>query len=190
MKRYWTSDIHFGHLNIIKYCDRPFGDPEDMNAQIIERWNEVVQPDDAVMVLGDVALGKIRETLPLVGKLNGTKYLVPGNHDRCWPGHKGFTTWNDKYLEAGFARILPVQEVAHIGPKRTEVLICHFPYHGDSHEDDRYTEWRPKDFGMPLLHGHVHDTWLHNANQFNVGLDVHDYRPVAEDEIAEWLETL
>ena len=55
-----------------------------MNKALIERWNDSVHPDDTVWVLGDVALGRIDETLPLVTELNGRKLLLTGNHDRCW----------------------------------------------------------------------------------------------------------
>lgn len=59
-----------------------------MNDALIANWNATVGPADEVWVLGDVALGRITETLRLVANLAGRKHLVPGNHDRCWPGHR------------------------------------------------------------------------------------------------------
>lgn len=185
--RFWTSDIHFGHRNIIEYCQRPFDDPDQMNAEIIERWNETVQPEDTVMVLGDVALGKIVDTLPLVMQLNGIKSLVPGNHDRVWSGHKKNDKWLDAYSRVGF-NIMPEQ--IHVDIAGVTVNVCHFPYEGDSHDADRYVSHRPIRDGKPLLHGHVHDKWSIKNLQYNVGMDVHDFRPVAESEIEDWVRAL
>src|SRR4051812_8195892 len=83
MTLYFTSDLHFGHQRIIELCNRPFGSVEEMNQTIIDRWNDTVKNDDTVFVLGDVAMGKISDSLPLVKKLKGNKHLVSGNHDRC-----------------------------------------------------------------------------------------------------------
>jgi len=78
-KIYITSDHHFFHGNIIKYCDRPFKDYEEMNDVMIKKWNEVVKEDDIVIHLGDFAFrGKAYLIRP---KLNGTIILVKGNHD-------------------------------------------------------------------------------------------------------------
>lgn len=184
MSIFYTSDIHFGHENIIKYCNRPFSSVDEMNQVIIERWNSVVTDEDWVYVLGDVALGKIKDSLPLVGLLNGHKALVPGNHDRCWLGHKKV---GDKeihmYLDAGFEEIH--HKASTVIDGRT-VEMCHFPYEGDSHEVDRYVDHRPKrnhksDF---LLHGHVHDAWQIKDRQINVGMDVWGFVPVPYETIS------
>jgi calcineurin-like phosphoesterase family protein len=63
-------------------------------------------------------------------------------------------------------------------------LLCHFPYEGDSQDRDRHLEHRPLDRGGWLLHGHVHDRWRQRGRMINVGVDVHGYRPVAEDAVA------
>jgi calcineurin-like phosphoesterase family protein len=80
----FTADLHFGHRNIISYCDRPFSDVGEMNDVLVRNWNDTVADGDTVWVVGDFALGKIAETLPIVGMLNGEKTLVAGNHDHCW----------------------------------------------------------------------------------------------------------
>jgi calcineurin-like phosphoesterase family protein len=86
MAIFFTSDLHFGHANIIQYCNRPFNSVEHMNGVLMSNWNSVVTEDDKVIVLGDFAMGKISETLPVAERLNGMKFLVPGNHDRCFGG--------------------------------------------------------------------------------------------------------
>ena len=106
MSRWYTSDHHFGHRNIIGYCDRPFADVEEMNIAMVERWNDLVGDDDEVWVIGDVALGDLHANLAEhVARLRGRKILVPGNHDRCWSGRKnGETCRADYYQLGGFER--------------------------------------------------------------------------------------
>lgn len=178
MTTWFTADLHLGHANIIRYSDRPFLDADAMNRALIDRWNEVVDDGDDVWMLGDFAMGKIDETLPLVGKLGGRKLLLTGNHDRCWADHgRRAEGWTERYLEAGFAEVIHGQIDLDVGG--TEVVACHFPYRGDSHDQDRYVEQRPVDRGRWLLHGHVHDRWQQRGRMINVGVDAWDYQPVS-----------
>lgn len=80
-----TSDTHSNHARIIELAGRPFASVQDMDAELIRRWNETVAPDDVVLHLGDLALGPIAESLPLTAQLHGRRFLVPGNHDRVPP---------------------------------------------------------------------------------------------------------
>ncbi|MHB8287785.1 MAG: hypothetical protein ACYDEY_00830 [Acidimicrobiales bacterium] len=82
MTAYFTADLHLGHQNIIKYCGRPFHSVGEMNAVLVANWNAVVSPHDTVHILGDVAMGRREESMPLIGQLAGHKILYPGNHDR------------------------------------------------------------------------------------------------------------
>ena len=183
MERYFTADLHLGHRNIITYCDRPFRDVDDMNAGLVERWNDTVRPGDEVIVLGDVAMGRIDASLALVAGLHGRKVLVAGNHDRCWAGHRrGVDAATARYRAAGFDEIW--QGTVRLDLAGTPVLAGHFPYHGDSHDHDRYIGHRPVDTGDWLLHGHVHDRWKVHERMVNVGVDVWDYAPVAEAVLA------
>jgi calcineurin-like phosphoesterase family protein len=183
MNRYFTADLHLGHRNIISYCDRPFRDVDEMNAGLVERWNDTVRPGDEVIVLGDVAMGRIDASLALIAGLHGRKVLVAGNHDRCWAGHRrGVEAATVRYLAAGFDEIL--QGTVQLELDGTPVLAGHFPYHGDSHDHDRYTGHRPVDTGGWLLHGHIHDRWKVRERMINVGVDVWDYRPVGEAVLA------
>ena len=186
--RFWTSDTHFGHANIIRYTNRPYSDADEMNEDIIRIWNETVGVDDDVIIVGDFALGKIADTLPLVGFLNGHKTLICGNHDRPWDGHKKTGTWYQKYLDAGFDEVYTGRDtfyeqgayVFDIGG--IAVKVSHFPYVGDSRHEDRFTDWRPIDHGDWLVHGHVHDIWQVNGRQINVGWDVWN-RPVTDEDL-------
>ena len=184
MARYFTADLHLGHSNIIEYSGRPFRDATHMNTELVARWNSTVQPMDEVVVLGDFAMGRIAETLPVVSELHGRKVLLAGNHDHCWHGHKkGVDAAVDRYLEAGFDEIWQGRVDLQIGQAR--VVACHFPYRGDSHDPDRYVAHRPADEGAWLLHGHVHERWKVRENMINVGVDAWDYAPVSENALAD-----
>lgn len=184
MSRYFTADLHLGHRNIIGYCNRPFADADEMDAALVAGWNGTVGPDDEVVVLGDFAMGRLDETLPLARELHGRKVLLAGNHDRCWAGHrKGVERGIERYLDAGFDEIWQGQVTLELGG--VEVVACHFPYRGDSHDHDRYLAHRPVDEGAWLVHGHVHERWQVCDRMINVGVDVWDFKPVAEHVIAD-----
>lgn len=187
MSRWFTSDLHLGHTNIIEYSTRPFDSVDAMNRALLDRWNDVVADDDDVWILGDFALGKIADTLPLVAELVGRKVLLTGNHDRCWPGHsRRAEGWEERYLEAGFDEIMHGDITINVGEHRP--LACHFPYRGDSHGRDRFVDHRPADRGGWLLHGHVHERWLQRGRMINVGVDAWDYRPASEAELVHLMD--
>jgi calcineurin-like phosphoesterase family protein len=190
---FFTSDMHFGHFNMTcgpeskNLCNRPWETVDEMNEALIENWNATVGPTDIVWVLGDAVMGKIADTLPLISRLNGRKALVYGNHDRMFEPKKR-TEWTQKYKEVGFLEICK-EAYIHVPGQEQKVALSHFPYSGDSHDEDRFSEHRLTDNGMWLLHGHVHDAWRRNGRQINVGIDVWDYKPVHIDQIVELMES-
>lgn len=200
MSTLYTSDIHFGHVNILSYCaDRrrylgldETADVTDMNEALVGLWNDQVRTSDTVYILGDLCMGKVAETLAYVERLNGHKVLVPGNHDRMHPimfkSEAKTAEWEGRYSDAGL-------DVLDIGPHAweiggREVCISHFPYEGDHTEDPRYLSWRPADDGLPLVHGHVHDLWQTNGRQYNVGIDAWGGVFRTPEDISSWLNEL
>ncbi len=182
MALWFTADLHLGHSNIIGYCDRPFPDADTMNQALVDRWNHTVGAADTVWILGDVALGRIEKSLGLVALLRGRKLLLAGNHDRCWQGHRRRSAgWSERYRDAGFDEVH--QGELPLGVAGRSILASHFPYQGDSHDQDRYVEERPVDRGQWLLHGHVHERWRQRGRMINVGVDAWNYKPVSEDHI-------
>jgi calcineurin-like phosphoesterase family protein len=182
-----TSDLHFGHVNIIRYTHRPYPSVEAMNEGMIRAWNDVVRPSDTVWVLGDVCMGTLAETLPLVGRLHGTLHLLCGNHDRPFHGHSGSRQeWERRYRDVGFASIHHGVIELDIG-MAAPVRACHFPYYGDSHDDDRFPDQRPIDDGRPLVHGHTHGAWRQHDLMVDVGVDAWGGVPVAASVVAELL---
>lgn len=186
-KTWYTSDLHFGHVNILTYTPQRrvyLGLSEtdtvvEMNEAIVDLWNTQVAPDDTVWVIGDVAMGKVHETIQYVTQLNGTKHLFLGNHDRphpiCTRDEEKRKAWAKEYRAVGFGDQVFQDTMIFDG---IEARVCHFPYYGD-HTMDRYnaddiSKYVQKDEGLPLVHGHVHDMFQTLDHQYNVGIDAWD----------------
>lgn len=184
-----TSDTHFSHARISELADRPFVSVEEMDAELIRRWNKAVAPEDVVLHLGDVALGPIQQSLSLTAALHGRRFLVPGNHDRvsaATQSRSSIERFAPLYEDAGW-KVLP--EV--IGGSRGghPLVASHYPYRGDSQDLDRHAPHRPIDNGTPLIHGHTHRRDAGpNGNQFHVGVDAFGYAPIPFSLIDAWLE--
>jgi calcineurin-like phosphoesterase family protein len=202
---FFTSDTHFGHKNIIRLSNRPFKatknqtDIEVMNEAIVKNWNATVSPEDTVYHLGDVALGPIDESLAIIARLNGTKVLVTGNHDRNFRGGRRSASlepaeWDERYLSVGFDRVYA--NVALSGfTGLPAVMLSHFPYNGDSHDGDRYDEFRATDSGCPIVHGHTHSDKVISYSergtlQIHAGVDTWRFRPVSYQRIAEIIKAV
>jgi len=180
MTRFYTSDLHFNHGNIIGYCDRPYSNTWEMNTSLVENWNETVTEKDEVIIIGDLIMGQLNKGLHLVSQLNGKKYLIPGNHDKVLPINKPNETKIQKYIDAGIT-FMNHFELINIDGIR--IGLSHFPH--TTNPNYKYYEYVPKNNGQfqILFCGHVHEKWLTNKNQINVGVDQWDYKPVPQ----EWL---
>ena len=188
MMRWFTSDLHFGHANVIRYSRRPFHSVDEMNNALVSAWNSVVSADDEVWVLGDLAMRSIDESLPMAGKLVGSKHLVLGNHDKPFRSRKRKDFWTERYLSDGGFVELHNGEVGLTLENGLEVLMCHFPYEGDSGDHDRYVAERPRDEGLWLLHGHVHPKWRQRGRMINLGVDAWGGVPVPESTVIELID--
>lgn len=202
MTTYFTADPHFGHERIIELCDRPFSSVGHMNDQLVRRFNSV--PDRTrLVILGDTCMGKLEYSLPVLSRLEYEEILlVPGNHDR-WSNayhHKGTpeeqaekrATWRERYNDVD-SRIRTFEDFTPsfwfaddlgLGGEFEKTLFSHYPYDGDSHGEDRYAHLRAADDGFVMVHGHVHGEWHTKGRQVNVGVDVRDFTPVSEMDLA------
>ena len=193
---FFSSDLHFFHANVIKYCDRPYSSVEEMNEDMIEKWNSVVKPEDSVYVLGDISLA-FRPIEAFSHRLVGTRYLVPGNHDWCHSfhkkGRKDREKWIGEYERYGWN--VMSEQTSMILEEIGEVNLCHHPYGNENSNDgeeyhDKYAKWRPIDNGKVLLCGHVHEKWQTKKSSagtlmINVGVDVHKFIPISQTEIID-----
>lgn len=181
MARWFTSDSHYWHHNVIKYCNRPWATAEEMNEALIERHNALVKPTDDVYHCGDFAMCGTKKIAEILRRLNGKQHILMGNHD--WANFKEHRT------DLGFASISKAVETFMTVAGR-KVSIGHFPYRNASGHDTRYEQMKPLYSGLPRLHGHVHQAWKSKGPMLNLGVDVWDWRPVSEDEIGGWLSNL
>lgn len=192
--RFFTSDTHFGHANIIKYCNRPFKDYEHMDEVLIQNWNSVIGPEDEVFHLGDVALGPWERWDNILPRLNGWKVLVIGNHDRIFRGESKAKQDRFTPIYGEWFQVM-TDEVKNLPLSNGhKVNLSHFPYDGDSHDEDRYNEFRLPDEGKTLIHGHTHMDQIVTRSkagtlQIHVGQDAFDYFPVSEDQVIKIIES-
>jgi len=173
-KLFFTSDTHFGHTNIIKYCDRPFISSIEMNQELVKRWNEKISKDDIVFHLGDFALGlNSKDTAHILNSLNGKKYLIIGNHEKC--------ALAKEYVKSLWEGIYDIAEITitdeEIGEQR--IFMCHYPM----------ITWNGSHRGSWQLFGHVHGGLSnkgeikHSPSQMDVGVDCHNYAPLSYQEV-------
>lgn len=180
-KIWFTSDLHFGHRNIIQFCNRPFKSVEEMDETLIENWNSVVKPNDLVFNLGDFAFAPNWRWAELLGRLNGTHILILGNHDISrWPGDSTMRLFHR------------VEQQMLLKIDGRLIYLNHYPflcYAG--------TYRLPSD-AVLQLHGHVHSgpnsdskgkddmrLALRFPYQYDVGVDNNNFIPVSWEQVKE-----
>lgn len=167
---YFTADTHFGHHNIIEYCDRPFKSDRHMDKVLIRNWNDIVADDDIVYVLGDLTMkGSEHKSYikNIIGRLNGHKHLILGNHDLLKPSD---------YIEIGFISVHTSMEFHVPDAEEGSPSIYNLVHDPASIITDRTRPW---------LVGHIHNIFAETANAINVGVDVRDFKPMSLDEVKE-----
>jgi len=167
-KIFFTSDHHFGHKNIIKFCKRPFEDVNEMNEVMIQRWNEKVSPEDEVYHLGDVGLSSHGQLRKILDQLNGKIYLIKGNHESAALGCADRFEWVKDYHE------LWVEDPDFPQGKQLLVLF---------HYGMRVWRWSYR--GTFHLYGHSHGELpdLADARSFDIGVDTHNFYPLSYQEV-------
>lgn len=173
-KNIWViSDTHFNHGNIIKFCDRPWDNPKEMNEDLIERWNSVVKDGDKVYHLGDVYMGPgftREDTSLLLSKLKGKKRLILGNHDNG----------KDQILQKYFEKIEVWRNFGEFG-----LLMTHVPVHESSlfRNASRRSEDKQK---LRNVHGHIHDLPAPSPNHLCACVEQINYTPINIEELRKW----
>lgn len=164
MNKIWfTSDTHFSHANIIRYCERPFRDVNEMNRTLSQNWNSTVDSDDIIVHMGDVTMmsrpDKDASTLKILKNLKGRKVLVYGNHDK--------QQMRLQYEEWGWT---VVKSITCSG-----VFLQHYHEKNPDNENDL------------IIHGHSHNSF-HAEGFIDVGVDAQpgfkpvDARSILDDE--------
>ena len=164
MKTFVTSDLHFFHENVIKFCNRPFGSVDHMNQELIKNWQMVVSPEDHVWMLGDFSFGTYKQTREVLEQLPGIKHLIVGNHDRKGRADKLFNRdWNQWFVDT--------HDYYRLKLPQGKFVLCHFPM----------ASWER---GYIQLHGHLHSSkgYQNKFRQYDVGVDANDYTPLLIDD--------
>lgn len=166
---YYISDLHFGHENIIKMCSRPFSCIEEMDAVLLENWNNIIHKNDNVYIIGDLIYKANNSPEYYLKQLKGKKHLIIGNHDKSWLKYVDTV----KYFES-----VDLMKIINTG--KGNATLCHYPM----------LEFE----GEFMIHGHVHTKanklayweYLKRIDALlNAGADINGYKPVSLDELIE-----
>jgi calcineurin-like phosphoesterase family protein len=186
MARYFfTADHHFGHTNIIRYCQRPFVSAGEMDAALVELWNETVGGDDTVYHLGDFCLGGLDRFRRVAWRLNGHLKIVPGSHDGQWLADFRADDPNLHTALGHPIEVLPPLVSLKIpelwrGRFAQIIVLCHYALR----------VWDRSSHGTWHLYGHSHGRLPPCGLSFDVGVDASQYRPVSLEAVAQKMKSL
>ena len=186
--KFFTSDTHFEHEDVIKGSNRPFANIAEHDKALIANWNSVVTPDDDIYHLGDFAYNpfyrnssketedKAYETFAaILEQLNGRIHWVYGNHDpikkkNLMNALKQYFVWTGTQLE------ISIRD-EDLEKKNQKILLHHCPWE----------EWYHKDNGGWQLHGHMHNKLPDRPDllRLDVGVDCQNYTPVSYAQLKE-----
>ena len=167
MTQFFTSDLHFKHGNVIKYCNRPYANADEMDEALIKNWNSLVSPQDTVYVVGDVIFTKdVKDAENIFRRLNGSKILIAGNHDKKMLKDPRFV-----------ALFQSVHTLLEISINKQHIVLCHYAM----------KVWNKSHYGAWQLYGHSHGSLPDDQHSLSidVGVDCHNYKPISFEQVAE-----
>lgn len=179
MPKIWlTSDTHFSHRNIIKYCDRPFTSVEEMDKAMTDNWNSVVSKEDTVYHLGDFALPDRRiyttqndqdqRVENIIQSLNGNIIIVFGSHDK--------QAFNNRHT---FSYYYFKNTIVDLNINGVNVIMGHCPM----------LSWEKRTHGSIHFFGHVHSgpraPFLCQQNSYDCGVDNNEFKPILFEEAVQ-----
>ena len=173
---WFTSDTHFGHENVLGFCDRPWDAIQAMNDQLIDNINRLVAPDDTLYHLGDYSFKMTSADAADLRKRINCKdiHLIPGNHDKDWT--QPAVSWAFKVEKP----------ICVLKVEKMKLVLSHYPI----------ADWQGMAHGSIHLHGHIHtDGMKYNElnrmqglYRYDVGVDANSYQPVSLEEIVKWFD--
>ena len=171
---YFTADTHFYHKAIIKYCNRPARDVEEMNALLVQRWNSAIGPEDEVYHLGDFAFCGKTKAIEILEQLNGKKHWILGNHDRQLGKKVG--AFFDSIQDYKVLRVHDSYQTdeGEFQQYHQPIVLMHFPI----------LSWENMQHGTWHLHGHCHGNLAPTkACRMDVGVDTNNLFPYSYEQI-------
>ena len=142
MANLFISDLHFGHKNALAFDNRKFVTIEEHDEALIKNWNDTVEIDDDVYVLGDISWHNATKTIDIFKSLNGNIHLIVGNHDK--------KLLKNRELQSLFVEITDYKELSLSDGKG--IILCHYPIPCFNHHY----------YGWYHLYGHVHNSFEWN----------------------------
>ena len=175
MNTFITSDLHFYHTNILKYCPRPYKDVDDMTDQFIQMFNEKVGPKDHVYHLGDFMFGKpkLERFLAVFDQIPGQWHFILGNHDQ-----HTIKKWRRDLLS--HPRIEEIVDYKTLKSDGKFYVLFHY----------EMRVWDKKHHGAYHLFGHSHSpaNRVYHGNSMDVGIDGTDYKLLTLQEITRMID--
>jgi calcineurin-like phosphoesterase family protein len=166
MTTWFSADFHYGHKNIIKFCNRPFATVEEMDEVLISNWNKKVGKFEHAWIIGDFCFNDKNKGQEILNRMNGIKHLVRGNHDSTSVKLDGWASISD-------------YEEMKIGSQK--IILSHYAMR----------VWNGSHYGSWQLYGHSHGTLPDDPNllSFDVGVDCHNFSPLSVEDIAAIMTT-
>lgn len=155
---FWTSDLHFMHKNIVKFCPTTrtkFGEDMDKAAELmIENWNDTVTDDDIVINLGDMFFCNLTKALEILSELRGRHIFLCGNHDKVLAN-------NYDVIKKSFEVFLFPNNILELKVDKKTYVAQHYPQ----------LDWNKKHYGARHVFGHVHGSEKGVLGSCDVGVD-------------------
>lgn len=176
--KWFTSDWHLGHANIIKYCNRPFANVEEQDKTILDNFFSVVKKGDTVYFLGDLSfhVSTIKDTLMAIAMAGVDFNVLVGNHDDA----SAVARFSHHQFRKNVYRMLDLEI------DRQPVTLCHYPM----------LTFNRSHHGAWQLYGHHHNGGFHRdlpaavqGKRMNVGVDIHNFMPVSWDQVKAFMAT-
>lgn len=165
MNIWFIADTHFGHFNIIKFCNRPFSSVKEMSETIITNWNSRVKPSDVIYILGDFAMKiPIQVIRIILSTLNGQKYFILGDHDK--------QIWKCTDL---LEEITPMKKISI---DNNSITLCHYCMR----------VWPKSHYNSYMFYGHSHGRLKPIGKSYDVGVDNNNFTPISYDELKDIMD--
>jgi calcineurin-like phosphoesterase family protein len=158
---FFTADEHYGHINILKYCNRPFSSIDEMNNTIVSNNNSVVKTNDIVIHVGDFTLGSSGDMYKFSSKLSGNHIYIKGSHDK-WMKQTGQI----------------YHEIWEHTIEGIPVIACHYAMR----------VWPRSHYNSWLVYGHSHGRLAPEGKSWDVGVDNNNFYPVSFDQLKKIMD--
>lgn len=183
-KIFLTSDTHFGHDREFLWGPRGFTSVEEHDKAVIKNWNEAVKPEDTVFHLGDVMLGDNDHGMNCLRQLNGTIYIIPGNHDTSTRIKLYKTLENVRVLESEIPGLDAA--AATFKYKKYKFYLSHHPTMTSNLDADPHLK-----ANLINLYGHTHQKkhfYEDRPYMLHVGLDSNNNTPILLDDAIQMMK--